>query len=192
MKNFLNQDKGTFGAGINGFYNFRTTERSGTMDSMIQVIFVLFVVLCKSYRCESTFCLCLCLSQIFHCFCLSDGNFSGIAWPPRFLWWRSLLQVLSTYQNISYVLEPSSLFADLSLSISFSLFQLQPIWSGVPSKGPSGPVAHPHLGHLLRLPGRPHHARPHRRPWRHRLCTPRPHCARPHRWSLIGAKIEMC
>ena len=60
-----NQDKDTPGAGYNVFENFRTTERSGTMDSMIQVIYVLFIVLGKIYRSESTFCLGPSLSQTF-------------------------------------------------------------------------------------------------------------------------------
>ena len=42
-KPFPNQDKCTVRAGINRFDNFRTTERSGTMDTMIQVIYVVFV-----------------------------------------------------------------------------------------------------------------------------------------------------
>ena len=69
-------------------------------------------------------------------------------------------------------------FANLSLSFSLSYFhinfKLQHIWSGVPSKRDSGPAADPHPGHLLRLPGGAHHARPHRRTRGHRLCTPRP------------------
>ena len=79
-------------------------------------------------------------------------------------------------------------FANLSLSFSLSYFHinfnLQHIWSGMPSKRDSGPAADPHPGHLLRLLGGAHHARPHRRTRGHRLCTPRPHRACPPRCPI--------
>ena len=79
-------------------------------------------------------------------------------------------------------------FANLSLSFSLSYFhinfKLQHIWSGMPSKRDSGPAADPHPGHLLRLLGGAHHARPHRRTRGHRLCTPRPDRACPPRCPI--------
>ena len=69
------------------------------MDSMIQVIYVMLIVLGKTCKILHLFVYAYVWVFLFHCFCLSDENFSGIGRPPRFLWWRSLLQV-SSYQLI--------------------------------------------------------------------------------------------